>query len=111
MMMGWLLFYFTDLSMLLKYLSVMFNQSGNQVMQFEFLLVLKDNMFWLLMAVILCMPVYPSLQKFYLSRKKIYIWQYYLKTVVVIGMSLCFLFCSTALLVGKNYNAFLYMRF
>lgn len=113
MMMGWTLFYFTDLDAFWKYLNVMFGNTANALIDAEFLLVLKENIFWLVLAIVLCFPLYPILQKLVETKKSLPFPKLrpYYSAVVVIVMNLIFLFISTTLLVGQSYNAFFYFRF
>jgi len=111
--MGWSLFYFTDLSHLWNYLGVMFGNSENAAFHFEFFTVLKANIFWLIIAIVFCMPVYPFVEKYLMTHSKFAFLQpsSLFKTVVVIGFNICLLLLATSMLVGKSYNAFLYMKF
>jgi alginate O-acetyltransferase complex protein AlgI len=109
MLMGWALFYFTDLNKLWSYLKVMFGQTKNPFYSFELNLLLQENIFWLALAVTLCLPVYPWLQKKFGERMPG--WQLNSLRAGTIVFNLLIICVATALLVGKSYNPFLYFRF
>ncbi|MBC7865688.1 MAG: MBOAT family protein [Bacteroidia bacterium] len=109
MLMGWALFYFTDLHKLKNYLSVMFGFTKNPLGSFEFGLVLQENIFWLLFTIVLCLPVYPFLQKKFSEKSPG--WQIQSLRTGTIFFNVFVICIATALLVGKSYNPFLYFRF
>lgn len=106
---GWALFYFTDFSKLLSYLQLMFGQTGNPGWSIQLNLVLQENVFWLLITLLLCFPVYRwANHKFkrMLTRDN-FSWMWMLST----GFNFALLILSTAMLAGKSYNPFIYYRF
>lgn len=106
---GWALFYFTDFSKLLSYLQLMFGQTGNPGWSIQLNLVLQENVFWLLITLLLCFPVYRwANNKFkrMLARDN-FSWMWMLST----GFNFALLILSTAMLAGKSYNPFIYYRF
>lgn len=103
---GWSLFYFTDLNTLSQFLSSIFGISGQQFYDIEFINSLTTNLWWFLFSVILCFPVY----NFVMSRvNKLYNGP----VVEIINLILVFFFMSvsTIQLVGSTYNPFIYFRF
>lgn len=110
-MLGWVMFYFTDIKKLWQYLGIMFGSGGAKLydiyVQSDFL----GNIFWLVLAVFLCTP----------AAKRLYervvrgVTGNYAKTQVIKvieALAICtLLFICTMLLVGDSYNPFLYYRF
>jgi alginate O-acetyltransferase complex protein AlgI len=106
---GWVIFYFTDLSRLGSYLSVMMGFSGQAFWDIALSSQLMAHIIWFIIAIIFCMPVTEFIESRFghkLSDKQ---WQMmpYAQTVV----NVVFLLVSVAFLVGKSYNPFLYFRF
>ncbi|MFN7301932.1 MAG: MBOAT family protein, partial [Bacteroidota bacterium] len=106
---GWGLFYFTDLNRLGEFFRLIFGLRGNAPWSLDLTLALQENAWWLLMAVLLCMPVYLWFHRVfiqgYFERKPA------IGTAVLTLMNLAFLFAATSMLVGRSYNPFLYFRF
>ena len=106
---GWVLFYFTDMARLGKFLSVMLGFSGQKWWNHQLNLTVLNNIFWILFSAFFCLPVVRYLKKFVserLSAMNIYLavsWQ--------IPLNLLLLVICTAQLVGQSYNPFLYYRF
>lgn len=105
---GWTMFYFVDLSKLISYFKIMFTNSNNNIVSIEFYSVFFSNIYWIILTLFLCLPIYPFLKgkAIQLSETKQKILPY-----IKIGFSLSLLFISTMLLVNKTYNPFLYFRF
>lgn len=107
-MVGWVIFYFEDMRKLTHYLKIMFGASGQPLHASEFSLVFMENLYWLILAVILCLPVFP------LAKRWVQKSPAFLKPAVpyaVMAFTFGLLFLATAMLVGKSYNPFLYFRF
>jgi len=106
---SWALFYFTDLNQLLQYLKIMFGRTTNPFSSFDFGFVFRENILWLLMALILCLPVYITVNDWFKKQvennKRYYMWAF------SITLTLISLFLATSMLVGKSYNPFIYFRF
>ncbi len=106
-MLGWALFYFTDLSRLWQFLQLLFGAGTADATLVG--VTLLNNLFWLIAAVLFCLPILPWLQKT-LGRAlptinhEGTVWPQVLANVVM-------LIVGTALLVGQSYNPFLYFRF
>ncbi|MFM2018626.1 MAG: hypothetical protein RL007_2282 [Bacteroidota bacterium] len=106
---GWALFYFTDFSRLQHFLSMMFGAHSNGFWSIQLGLALQENVFWLIIAMILCLPVYKWTNKRFkkmLTRDN-FNWMWMLST----GFNFAMLLLSTAMLAGKSYNPFIYYRF
>jgi len=106
---GWALFYFENFEQLLAFLKIMVFACENDWWSFKLTFVLKEHLYWLILTVLLCLPIYPIFAKWLegvvrLKAQPIY-W------LIVIGIQVVFLFLSIALLVGDSYNPFIYYRF
>lgn len=106
---GWTLFYFTDARTLFSYLKTMFGLAGAPLWDVKLGIVLSNHLFWLLAAVLFCMPVVPRFQRFLAQ---------HLDGAPLAGirvleaaMDLFLLLLCTCLLVGQSFNPFLYFRF
>jgi alginate O-acetyltransferase complex protein AlgI len=104
---GWAIFYFTDIDVLGAFVTKMFSFSGSAGGNGEILNVLSTHLYWFIMALILCMPVYPMFKKWIdKNAKRVLVYD-----TAVIGFNVMLLFICVALLVGKSYNPFIYFRF
>lgn len=104
---GWVLFYFTDLNRLGKFLRILFG--GAPLWDSRVEIALLNNLFWLVLAMVFCMPVVKWI--------KVFVSQWLEKEHLSAAL-LCqtaanalLLTASTAMLVGQSYNPFLYYRF
>lgn len=106
---GWTLFYFVEFDRLLHFLSVMVGAAGNPLWSFKLNLVLQNNMFWLILSVLLCLPIYPKFSRWMETVLRERASVLYFLTVSFIQLFLLFL--SVTMLVGDSYNPFIYFRF
>lgn len=106
---GWLLFYFEDLSLLGLALRDLFGAHG--IWDYTATLTLKNNLFFLPMAAIACLPVIPTCKK---------LWSRLVAKLPVLSpvgevadmvAPLLLLVLSVIFLVGNTYNPFLYFQF
>ncbi len=104
---GWALFYFTDMTKLKQFGTLVFGFTNNPVWDFELELVIKNHLFWLILALICCMPIFPTVVAFL---KKRFTNDNVIHSILI-AFSVAFLIICTAMLVGKSYNPFLYFRF
>ncbi len=106
---GWALFYFTDFKRLSSFFELLFGMTSNEVWNFKMNIVLQENMFWIAITLILCLPIYLILNRF---TQRLIIKR---KTIIPIIVSnvfhLILLLLATAMLVGNSYNPFIYYRF
>lgn len=107
---GWALFYFTDLGRLGTFFKVLFGAAGAGAWDVQLEVVLLNNLFWLIIAVIGCMPVAGWAQKKWMALKKPR-WSAGLESGIHMGWNLGLLLLATAFLAGQSYNPFLYFRF
>lgn len=105
---GWAIFYFTDLARLTSFLSILFGQSESVGWNFELTIQLQNYSLWLVAAILASIPAIPFLTK-YLLDKNLIKRNYYAYSLSAINIAL--LLISTAFLIGKSYNPFLYFRF
>jgi alginate O-acetyltransferase complex protein AlgI len=106
---GWALFYFTDSSRLLTCFKSLFHVTDVPWWDYSLTLTIKENIYWMILAFVLCMPVYQFLvvryRKVLLERNSNSLYW------TGIAFSIFLLVISTALMVGKSYNPFIYYRF
>lgn len=105
---GWVLFYFTDLSRAAEHLAIMFGLSGVPVSDFFVKVTLANHIFWLLGAIVFCFPLFLAMQNGLqmLTRRFPHA-----SAALAAVFSLVLLWLATAHLVGRTYNPFLYYRF
>lgn len=104
---GWVLFYFTDFTRLLTYLKTMFGLTGAPLADMSLQIGVFNNIFWLAAAVIACFPIFPALGRLAGKHPRIAAAGQLARLV----LSAALLLVSTVLLVGQSYNPFLYYRF
>ena len=104
---GWTIFYTTDLGKLGGYFGVMFGLSGNALSDPQLSITFMNNLFWLIAAVLFCITQlvkrWTQAQRSEGVRAGI--------SIVNAIMNVMLLFVCTAMLVGDSYNPFLYFRF
>lgn len=105
---GWVLFYFTDLGKAVAFLRIMFGVKGASLFSSELFIYLQSNLVYLAIAIIACTPAAKLLYD--RARTKPagdFAFENLLQPVVNIGI----LAISIIFLVGQTYNPFLYFRF
>ncbi len=102
---GWMLFYFTDLSAGLSHIGKMFGYKTEGLTDPYAVYYLKENLGFILLAVLVCFPWKEKLEKH--KNKEIEMVVKVLKPIVASLL----LIISLALLEGQSYNPFLYFRF
>jgi alginate O-acetyltransferase complex protein AlgI len=107
--MGWALFYFTDLKRLAQFLRISFGFTRQVSWDMELLINIQNHLFWLLAAVLFCLPVYHLAKA--IVRKRFSVPMVNAVHYTQILLNLVLLVVGTAMLVGKSYNPFLYFRF
>ncbi len=104
---GWVIFYFTDTTLLFAYVQKLFVFSPAADGYLDIKNTLTMHLFWLILAITFCMPVYHKVTNWInkkTSRATLY-------DSVTIGFNVLLLFICVAQLVGKSYNPFIYFRF
>lgn len=104
---GWVIFYFTDMKILIAYAKKLFSFGPGVNGNIEVYSTLTNHLFWLILAIILCMPVYHRVKGWVEKRSVRLSWF----ESLTIGFNVMLLFVSIAQLVGKSYNPFIYFRF
>jgi len=104
---GWGIFYFTDLKELMGFMGVILSMPNIMQVGLELQSSIEQNLFWLIFALTLCMPVYDILGKKLNSK----ITNPNVIAVGTVTVNLIMLMIATALLVNSSYNPFLYFRF
>ena len=108
---SWVLFYFTDLSRAGQYLGIMFGFSGQALTNSQTLLALEGNVFWLVLAVLFCLPIARTVSGWLTQAAGESRVRRGILGVLVPVMNLGILLICTAMLSGQSYNPFLYYRF
>ncbi|MCI8648849.1 MAG: MBOAT family protein [Anaerotruncus sp.] len=106
---SWVIFYFTDLGRLGTYLKIMFGLSGRPIWDSRIGVVVMNNIFWMLIALVFCMPLVRLFQRFVaqgLGDKQVLVLR-----CCQVPLNFTLLLLCTAKLVGQSYNPFLYYRF
>lgn len=104
---GWGIFYFTDLSKLIEFFNILFYQTNHALTDFEVQTAIQEHMYWLVLALILCMPVYHYFQEklqYWVGNQLVIEWVNY-------SLPLVLFFISVIMLVSNTYNPFIYFRF
>lgn len=100
---GWTFFYFTKMNEAFAYLKVLFGIANQPFASTELTIIITNNIYWILIAILLCTPLIKVV------RKRFYKSALY-KSSWIIG-NIIILILSTAVLMGESYNPFLYFRF
>lgn len=106
---GWTIFYTTDLGKLGRYFGVMFGLSGNALSDPQLSITFMNNLFWLVAAVLFCMPITQLVKRWAQTQRSEGVRAGI--SIVNAIMNVMLLFVCTAMLVGDSYNPFLYFRF
>ncbi len=104
---GWVIFYFTDTTMLLAYMQKLFAFSPGANGHTDVINTITTHLFWLIMALVLCMPVYHRVTQWVEKRSA----RLTIFDSLTVGLNVLLLFVCIAQLVGKSYNPFIYFRF
>ena len=108
---SWVIFYFTDLSRVAQYLGIMFGLSGQPLTNSQTLLALEGNLFWLILAVVFCLPLVRIASPQITAAAAVSRPRQIILGILVPVMNLGILLICTAMLSGQSYNPFLYYRF
>lgn len=106
---GWTIFYTTDLGKLGGYFGVMFGLSGHALSDPQLSITFMNNLFWLIAAVLFCMPITQLVKRWAQAQRSEGVRAGI--SIVNAIMNVMLLFVCTAMLVGDSYNPFLYFRF
>lgn len=103
-MIGWVIFYFTDINDVVSYLNVMFGLSSNLFSNSSLSIVIINNIWWIILCIVACTPI----PKYIFNKILNYKGYVYLLTGIVNAL---ILIAIVSCLVGESYNPFLYYRF
>ena len=111
-MLGWVLFRFTDLNLVTVLVKSLFGLNGNALTDFTSEIQLKSHMFLLAAAVLACLPVWRWLRRkleeyAHSCRFAGALWNVLFYSIIPVIL----LLLSTACLVGDSYNPFIYFQF
>jgi alginate O-acetyltransferase complex protein AlgI len=104
---GWVIFYFTDTDILFAYVKKLFSFRGGPNGNMDVMNTITSHLFWLILTIILCMPVYHKVMAWVEKKAK----RVTLVDTLTIGFNVFLLVLCVAQLVGKSYNPFIYFRF
>jgi len=106
---GWVLFYFVDFNRMWHYLRIMTFNTCNKLWDFSLNLTLQENMFWFVIAILLCLPVYITINRYFknlvMRKNHLYLFK------VSMFFHFILLLISTVMIVANGYNPFIYYRF
>ena len=108
---GWVFFYFDDVSRLGQMLKLMFGFSGQAGVLPTDTVLLKNHLVFFLVAIIACIPVSKLVKALLIRFSRKGPVQESRAGAAGILYDVALLFFSTAALVGASYNPFLYFRF
>ena len=108
---SWIIFRFSDLTLMWTVVKGMFCANGNPMFDFEATTMWFNNIFFIAVAIIACTPVAKTMGTFLTAKgeksKAVAIGY----GVVEVLIPLALLLLSTMALVGDSYNPFIYFRF
>jgi alginate O-acetyltransferase complex protein AlgI len=107
--MGWVLFYYTDLGRAGQMFRILLGFGEASFTDALFTARFMNNLFFFLVSIIACLPWAPWLRDRLITRGRFY--NPALLAVLQILACILLLSLSTAMLVGESYNPFLYFRF
>lgn len=108
---GWMIFYFTDMEKMGGCVKAMFGFAhipGTDLLTES---RLKSNLYLIIAAVILCMPVYKKLSELGEKMARANLAGFLVKNTVKTVFLAAVMAVSAIMLVGSTYNPFLYFRF
>lgn len=108
---GWVFFYFTNLTDCFRYSGILFGIGNAGFISVEDRIVLSNNILFIIVSITACTPLLTNLWG--KVQKRIENWKHR-DWVPALGhpvVNVILLLLSTAFLVGKSYNPFLYFRF
>ncbi len=107
---GFVFFKFTHFSQATEYIKIMFG-FGKNASNSDVFLVILNNIFWIILAIILCMPLMKMLENLYYKAIVHGVVSSVIANVLrFVLLSIIFAF-STFHLAGNSYNPFLYFQF
>ena len=108
---GWILFRFRNMAFVGTVLKGLFGLNGNGFADYETLCVLRNNIFFLIVAVIAVTPLIRNLRKKLEHDSKYSKPVLRTKAVLLTALPIVLTLLSVMALVGDSYNPFLYFQF
>ena len=102
---SWMLFYYTDFNKI-KILGATIFSFNNISADLESLLLIKENMYWLILVILFSLPTFKLLMGLVHKIKNNLV-----VNLLNTSITVMFFVISIILLVGSSYNPFLYFRF
>ncbi|MBP3579841.1 MAG: MBOAT family protein [Clostridia bacterium] len=109
-MVGFVFFKFESLSVAIDYIKVMFT-GGVSFTSFDLNTELINNLFWIIIAIILCMPVMKHLENIYNRTVRVNTTICVIYDCARLALICALIIFSTAHLAGNSFNPFLYNAF
>ena len=110
---GWMIFYYTDLSMLGTAIAGIFCGNGNPFVDMAVKTKFLGNIFFLIVAILACTPIVPAIGRFFEKKRAAgqspALVAVYDAVTAILPVGLLFL--SLLSLVGDSFNPFLYFQF
>lgn len=106
---GWVFFYFIDITKGLQFIGVMFGYGNNPLYDIKFEVEFFNNVIFLIFAALLSTPIFKNI--FAKINELIVIKSYRPSKLTLVVFNAIILIISTIMLVGQTYNPFLYFRF
>ncbi len=114
---GWMIFYYTDLSMLGTAISGIFGGNGNAFMDMTVKSKFLGNLFFLIVACVACTPIAPAIARFFAKKRDLAATSGGTKVALVVYdtimsvLPVILVFLALLALVGDSFNPFLYFQF
>ncbi|MGL5330664.1 MAG: hypothetical protein ACRDD7_15455 [Peptostreptococcaceae bacterium] len=103
---GWTIFYFADISDVFKYLQILFGFSNNEFTNTSIDLVITNNIYWILIAIIFSTPIAKIFNNILNDLTESYV-----VDLFTIFTNVIVIITTTSMLINNSYNPFLYFRF
>jgi len=104
---GWVFFYYIDITKALKFISILFGLNGNPIYDIKFEVEFFNNIIFLIVAFAACTPLFKNIYIKISERFKDYKVSYILHGAI----NAAILIICTIMLVGQTYTPFLYFKF
>ena len=102
-MLGWMIFRADSLHEGIQYIGSMFCLTGNQGIDYNALLYLKEYAYYYVFGLIISVPIIKTINKKFSDKR----WWYYTKSLLLIVI----LIISVSYMVTGSYNPFIYFNF
>ncbi|KAF5040332.1 Peptidoglycan O-acetyltransferase [anaerobic digester metagenome] len=106
---GWVFFYYIDITKGLKFMSIMFGYGNHPLYDIKFEIEFLNNVIFLMFAAFASTPIFKIIYR--KLNELIVINNYKPSKLIFIFFNATILIVSTILLIGQTYNPFLYFRF